>query len=206
MQPVHLVGLSGSLRAASLNTRVLHAVSELLPEGVRFTPLSIAGVPLYDEDLRAQGTPPAVAELAAAVGAADAVLFCTPEYNYSVPGVLKNSIDWLSRMDPQPFRDKAVGILGATPGMLGTARAQYHLRQILVFLDAHPVNKPEVMIGGADKKLDAEGRLVDPVTRELVRKLVAAVVQHARRLRAGSAALSAQDGAPERPGTGYKGG
>ena len=191
MQPVHLVGLSGSLRAASLNTRVLHAVAELLPEGVTFTPLSIAGVPLYDEDLRAQGMPAAVTELGAAVAAADAVLICTPEYNYSVPGVLKNTLDWLSRMDPQPFRDKAVGILGATPGMLGTARAQYHLRQILVFLDAHPVNKPEVMIGGADKKLDAGGRLVDPVTRELVRKLVAAVAVHARRLRAGSAALSA---------------
>lgn len=190
MQPVHIVGLSGSLRAGSLNTRVLRAVPELLPEGASFELLDLREVPLYDEDLRAQGTPPAVAALAARVHAADAVLFATPEYNYSVPGVLKNTIDWLSRSDPQPFRDKAVGIVGATPGMLGTARAQYHLRQILVFLDAHPVNKPEVMIGGADKKLDADGRLSDPTTRELLRKLLAALATHSRRLRAGAAALS----------------
>ena len=174
--PIHLVGLSGSLRKASTNTALLRAAAELVPDGATLEILSIRDLPLYDADVQAQGMPEAVLALQEAILAADGVVIASPEYNYSVPGVLKNAIDWLSRTDPQPFAGKPVGIMGASPGRLGTARMQYHLRQIFVFLDGHVLNRPEVMVSGAFQAIQG-GRLVDEKSREMVGRLVAAVCE-----------------------------
>jgi chromate reductase, NAD(P)H dehydrogenase (quinone) len=182
--PVRVVGLSGSLRKGSYNSAALRAAIELAPEGMVIEPAEIRDLPLYDDDIRAAGYPPAVEALRARIAAADAVLFVTPEYNYSVPGVLKNAIDWASRPPSQPFDGKAVGIMGVSGGLLGTARAQYHLRQMLVFLNAFPINKPEVMIGQAAQKFDAELRLTDEATRGFVRQHLEALGAWARRLKA----------------------
>lgn len=180
---MRVVGISGSLRKGSLNTAALRAAQELAPEGMTIEAAPIGDLPLYDDDLRAAGYPAPVERLRAQIASADAVLFVTPEYNYSIPGVLKNAIDWASRPPDQPFADKPVAIMGVTGGLLGTARAQYHLRQMLVFLNCHPVNKPEVMIGQAAQKFDADGRLTDEATREHVRKLLAALAEWTARLK-----------------------
>jgi chromate reductase len=135
--PLHFVTLLGSLRQGSYNAAVASALPSLAPDGVTITALgSIAEFPHYDADLQAVGIPPAVLGMAAAIAAADSVIIVTPEYNYSVPGTLKNALDWLSRLSLQPFAGKPVAIQSASPGAIGGARAQYHLRQILVFLDA----------------------------------------------------------------------
>jgi len=177
-----VLGLSGSLRQGSYNTAALNAAVQLAPEGMRLVTASIREVPLYDEDVKAAGIPVAVERLRAAVAAADAVLIVSPEYNYSVPGVLKNALDWLSRTSPMPFARKPVAILGASPGLLGTARAQYHLRQVLQALNAHVLKRPEVMIANAAAKFDAAGALVDVVTREHVGKLLVALGEWTRTL------------------------
>lgn len=172
---IKLLGISGSLRKKSYNTAALRAAQTLLPDGVVLDIFDIAGIPLYNEDVNAQGFPEVVARLRHSIAAADGVLLVTPEYNYSVPGVLKNAIDWASRPPGQPFDGKAVAIMGASPGMLGSARAQYHLRQMFVYLNGMVLNKPEVMISAANKKFDDEGRLTDEPTREIVKKLMAAL-------------------------------
>lgn len=177
-----VLGISGSLRKGSFNTAALRAAIELAPEGMAIERGDISALPLYDEDLRAAGFPPPVQRLRDQIAAADALLFVTPEYNYSVPGVLKNAIDWASRPPDQPFAGKPAAIMGASPGMIGTARAQYHLRQSCVFLDMHLVNKPEVMIAGAAGKFDAEGRLTDEPTRGFIRDLLAALAAWTLRL------------------------
>jgi chromate reductase len=142
----------------------------------------ISAVPLYNEDVRAQGFPPPVETLRRQIAAADALLFVTPEYNYSMPGVLKNAIDWASRPPNQPFAGKPVAIMGAAAGMAGSARAQYDLRRSCVFLDMHPINKPEVLIGQAQTKFDAEGRFTDEVGRGLIHDLLVALEQWTHRL------------------------
>jgi len=142
----------------------------------------LEGIPLYNQDDETQ--PPArVVELKARVRAADAILFVTPEFNYSIPGVLKNAIDWGSR----PYGDscwqgKPVAVMGASPGPFGAARAQYHLRQCFVFLDMHQLNKPEVMIAGATQKFDAAGNLTDEHTRKSVQNVLVALAEWTRRL------------------------
>ena len=130
--------------------------------------LTFSDIPVYNEDVKAAAFPDAVVRLQHAITSADAVLIATPEYNYSVSGVLKNAIDWVSRTDPQPFANKPVAIMGASPGALGTARAQYDLRRMFVYLDAHLLNKPEVMISAAHTHFDADGRLTDQATRKFV--------------------------------------
>jgi chromate reductase len=190
MNPVHVLGLSGSLRKASFNSAALRAAGDVLPEGMTLEIGSIAGLPLYDDDVKSAGFPEPVLALGRAIAAADAVLLVTPEYNYSVSGVLKNAIDWVSRLNPQPFAEKPVGVMGASVGVLGTARAQYHLRQIMVFLNAQVMPRPEVMIGGAPGKFDTEGRLTDAPTREFLGKYMAALGLFTRRWRAGHAAVS----------------
>lgn len=180
--PVRILGFSGSLRAGSLNAALLRAAGELLPEGAVLEWADWRELPVYDQDLEAGGqAPPSVVRLREQVAAAHAVLFATPEYNYSVPGGLKNAIDWVSRARPQPFDGKPAALMGASMGLLGTARAQYHLRQIGVFLNLRFVNKPEVMVGAAHTKVDAEGRLTDETARKLIGQLVAALVAEARR-------------------------
>jgi chromate reductase len=167
-----VVGISGSLRRGSFNTAALRAAQGLAPEGMTIEAAEIGDLPLYNDDVRAAGYPPAAERFRGQLAAADAILFVTPEYNYSVSGVLKNAIDWGSRPPDQPFDGKPVAIMGASGGLFGTARAQYHLRQMLIFLNAYPVNKPEVMIGQAQTKFDEAGNLTDEPTREFIRKLL----------------------------------
>src|SRR3954466_6152813 len=130
-----IVGMSGSLRKGSFNSAALRAAQRLAPAGATIEIAEIGDLPLYNDDVRAAGYPPAAERLRAQLGAADAILFVTPEYNYSISGVLKNAIDWASRPPNQPFDGMPIAIMGASGGILGTARAQYHLRQMMVFLN-----------------------------------------------------------------------
>ena len=181
-QPLKILGIPGSLRKQSYNHGALRAAQQLTPEGVTLDIFDLNGIPLYNQDL--DGMPPArVTEFKAAIRAADAILFATPEYNFSIPGVLKNAIDWASR----PYGDSAwsgkpVAIMGASVGALGTSRAQYHLRQTFVFLNMPVLQQPEVMIGNAGERFDKEGNLIDDKTREFIGKQVAALVEWTRRL------------------------
>src|SRR5947208_845511 len=179
---ITVLGIAGSLRKASYNRAALRAAVELAPDGMHLETFDIAPIPVYNEDLREQGYPPPVQEMRDRMGAADALLFVTPEYNYSIPGVLKNAIDWASRPPGQPFDGKPVAMMGAGAGMAGTARAQYDIRRCCVFLDMHPLNKPEVLIGQAHTKFDAEGRFTDEAGRGFIRDLLVALEQWTRQL------------------------
>ena len=181
-KPIKILAISGSLRKSSFNRAALNVAEELAGESASFTFADLSGIPLYDQDLRDKLVPDAVQGLSEQVLAADAILFSTPEYNYSVSGVLKNAIDWLSRLDPQPFADKPVAVMSASMSAFGGARAQYDLRRILIYLDAHFVNKPEVMIAFAHKKFDGDGNLTDEDTRTFIGKLVTALEDWAQRL------------------------
>ena len=179
---LRILGLAGSLRKASYNRAALRAAAELAPPEASVETFELDGIPPFNEDLE-QSPPAPVLEFKRRIRAADALLFATPEYNYSIPGVLKNAIDWASR----PYGDSAwagkpAAILGASPGALGTARAQFHLRQVFVFLDVLALNRPEVLIAHAHERFDAQGRLTDEPTRERIRKLLQALVAWTRRL------------------------
>jgi chromate reductase, NAD(P)H dehydrogenase (quinone) len=167
-----VIGISGSLRKGSYNTMALKVAQGLAPEDMTIEIASIGDLPLFNDDVRVQGYPPVVQEFRDKLATADALLFATPEYNYSVSGVLKNAIDWGSRPPKQPFDGKPVAIMGASGGALGSARAQYHLRQMCVFLDMHPINRPEVMIPQAQTRFDSEGNLTDETARGLIRQLL----------------------------------
>lgn len=179
---IHVLGISGSLRAASWNTGLLRAAAELLPATMTLEIADLSAFPLFVQDHELD--PPApVAEFRRRIVAADALLIATPEYNYSIPGVLKNAIDWVSRpASTQPFAGKPTAIVGAG-GRLGTARAQYHLRQIAVFLNMHVLNKPELLIQHASTKFDATGALIDAEAREHLRAVLTALAAWTRRLR-----------------------
>ncbi|QEM93984.1 NAD(P)H-dependent oxidoreductase [Kosakonia radicincitans] len=162
-----VVTLLGSLRKGSFNAMVARTLPKLAPADMDITPLpSIANIPLYDADIQQEeGFPESVQELAEHIRAADGVVIVTPEYNYSVPGGLKNAIDWLSRLPEQPLAGKPVLIQTSSMGAIGGARCQYHLRQILVFLDAMVMNKPEFMGGVIQSKVDQQtGEVVDQST------------------------------------------
>ena len=168
-EPLRFVVLLGSLRRASFNAAVARALPGLAPPDVTIGPLgSIGELPIYDGDLEAQGIPAAVTAMGEAIAKADGLIVVTPEYNYSIPGGLKNAIDWLSRVKPNPFLDKPVALESASVGMLGGARAQYHLRQTFVMVEARVFNKPEVFVGQANTKIDAGGALTDPPTRDII--------------------------------------
>ena len=172
-EPMRVLGISGSLRRRSYNTALLRAAAELLPDGLTLQTADLGDIPLYNDDvLVASGFPESVQRLRAQLAAADALLIVTPEYNYSIPGVLKNAIDWASRPPDMPFAGKPAAIIGATSGMFGTVRAQQHLRQILTMLDVHVLNKPEVLVAQAREKFDADGQLVDANTRKFVALLL----------------------------------
>lgn len=168
-RPITIVGIAGSLRRQSFNAALLRAAMELAPDRMSITPAAIGDLPLYDDDLRASDYPPAVEALVKAMQAADGLLFVTPEYNRSIPGVLKNAIDWASRRPDHPFKGKPVAIMGASRGVLGTIMANHHLRQILVYLDARTVGGPEVLVGDSPNRFDADLKLVHEPTREFVR-------------------------------------
>lgn len=185
VQPLHLVTLLGSLRKGSLNAAIVRALPELAPPGMTFAALpSVGAYPIYDADLQAEGIPAVVEEAGEAIRAADGVVIVSPEYNYSIPGGLKNAIDWLSRLKGQPFGGKPVAIQSVSGGTLGGARMQYHLRQSLVFLDAHVLNRPEVMIGQGQTKIDpATGKLTDEPTRQFITTQLTAFAAYIARLR-----------------------
>jgi chromate reductase len=183
---LNVLGLCGSLRKASYNRMALRAAMELAPPSMTIDSFEIGSVPLYNEDVHAQAVPSVVHALREKIRAAHAILFVTPEYNYSIPGVLKNAIDWASRPPDQPFDGKSGAIMGASPGMLGTARSQYHLRQICVTLNIFLLNNPEVMIAQANTKFDEQGRLTDEATRKFIEKLLVALAEWTRRLHAPS--------------------
>lgn len=172
---LRVLGIAGSLRAGSYNRALLRAAGELLPEGMVLETAEIADLPAYNDDVNAQGPPPAVVELKSRIAAADALLIATPEYNYSIPGVLKNAIDWLSRPPNPPLSGKPTAIMGASTGMVGTARAQYHLRQVGVFTNMLILNRPEVLIPRAQEKFNERGELTDERTRDAVRRLLEAL-------------------------------
>jgi chromate reductase len=178
-----ILGFAGSLRQASFNKAILRAAQEMVPSEANMEIFDLAGIPLFNQDLENQPAEK-VKKFKAAIRAADALLIASPEYNYSMPGVLKNALDCASR----PYGDNAldgkpVAIMGASIGMLGTARAQYHLRQSCVFLNMHPLNRPEVMVPFAQEKVDDKGRLTDQKTREKIAELVEALIIWTRRLK-----------------------
>lgn len=179
---IRIFGFAGSLRKRSLNRAILAAASELLPEGAKLEIFDLEGIPPFNQDLEKQ-PPDRVREFKANIRAADALLIAVPEYNYSVSGVLKNAIDWASRpYGDNAFEGKPVALMGASVGTLGTARAQYHLRQTCVTLDMHPLNRPEVMVPSAHEKIDREGKVTDPTTREKIKELLASLVVWTGRL------------------------
>lgn len=165
---VRIAGLCGSLRAGSWNRHLLQLAGRALPAGHAMQVLEWRDVPAFDADVWAQGWPEPVARLRAELAAADGIVIATPEYNFSLPGMLKNAIDWLSRGDGQPFAGKPVAILSATTGPLGGARVQYALRQVMLFVDAAVLVKPEVFVGQAQTKFDTEGHCTDEATRGFV--------------------------------------
>jgi chromate reductase len=169
---LQVLGIAGSLRAGSYNRALLAAAVELAPATMTLTVASIRELPLYDGDVEAAGVPPAVAALKESVQAADALLVVTPEYNYSVPGVLKNAIDWISRGPVRVLTRKPVAIMGASDGRYGTVRAQLHLRQVATGVGCHVMVRPEVHVTQASEKFDAQGRLTDAPTRKAVAALL----------------------------------
>ncbi len=188
MKTIKIIGFAGSLRKDSFNKALISAAKELVPKGAELEIFDLDGIPLYDQDLENE-MPKRVTEFKDAIRAADAVLIATPEYNYSIPGVLKNAIDWASRpYSDNVLKDKPAAIMSASGSMLGGSRAQYHLRQVFVFLDMHPINKPEVIVPFAQEKIGADGKLADPHTRDKIRELLETLVAWTIRIGVGKSA------------------
>jgi chromate reductase, NAD(P)H dehydrogenase (quinone) len=180
---IKILGFAGSLRVGSYNKALLRAATALLPDNAALEIFDINDIPPFNQDLE-MDMPPKVKEFKSKIREADAIVIATPEYNYSVPGVLKNAIDFASRpYGDNPFNDKPVAIMSASIGMLGGARAQYHLRQMFVFLNMHPVNGPEVIVTSAQNKFDSNGNLIDENTRNFLKQLLQNLVNWTRRLR-----------------------
>ena len=178
-----ILGFAGSLRAGSYNKALLRAAIELLPKGVSLEIFEIEGIPPFNQDIE-KDMPTKIREFKSKIREADAILIATPEYNYSVPGVLKNAIDWASRpYGDNAFEGKPAAIMSASVGMLGGARAQYHLRQIFVFLNMYPINGPEVILSFSQDKFDANGKLTDENTKKCLRHLLQNLADWTRRLR-----------------------
>lgn len=173
MSDLKVLGITGSLRKASYNTAALRACQELMPQGMSLRITSIADLPMFNQDVYDAGLPDPVKRFRKEVAEADGLLIASPEYNFSVSGVLKNAIDWGSRGTDQVFNEKPVAIFSATGGPLGGARVQYDLRRMLVGLVAHVQPKPEVFIGAAQTKFDAQGKLTDEATRKFLTQLLA---------------------------------
>jgi chromate reductase len=179
---IRVLGIVGSLRAESYNGRLLAAAIELAAPELSIRPHSLADVPLYNADIQAQGEPPGVAALRAAVRDSDAVLFASPEYNFGVPGVLKNAIDWISRPPAHtPFARKPAAIMGASTGPSGTMRMQFELRLALQSMGTYTMPKPEIVVTHCKDKFDAQGRLTDEGTREHLARFLLAFVEWTKR-------------------------
>jgi chromate reductase, NAD(P)H dehydrogenase (quinone) len=178
-----ILGFAGSLRKGSYNKALLRAAEELLPEEAKLEIFDLEGIPPFNQELESH-MPEKVKEFKAKIRAADAILIATPEHNYSIPGVLKNAIDWASRpYGDNSFEGKPAAIMSASTGMLGGSRAQYHLRQIFVFLDMRAVNRPEVFITFAGQKIDEQGRLTDETSRKIIKQLLEALIYLTKKLK-----------------------
>jgi chromate reductase len=174
---LNVLTLCGSLRKGSYNAMLQRALPGLAPGGMTLKPApSFAEFPLYNADIQnSTGFPAAVNTLADAIRAADGVIFCTPEYNFGIPGGLKNAIDWVSRLPNQPFAGKPVALQSVSPGPLGGGRVQYDMRRAMVFLDAFTLNKPEIFVGGCASKFDEKtGEVKDEATRGFIKQQLAA--------------------------------
>jgi chromate reductase, NAD(P)H dehydrogenase (quinone) len=174
---LHVICICGSLRKASYNRMVMNALTGLAPPNLHLTEAPpFADFPLYNFDIQeTSGVPPAVQKLADAVRAADGVIFNSPEYNFSMPGGLKNAIDWVSRVKNQPFAGKPIAVQSAANGTLGGGRMQYDLRRSMIFLDAVTLNKPEIFIGNCSQKIDAAtGKITDQQTVGFITQQLAA--------------------------------
>ena len=180
---MRVLGIPGSLRAGSFNRSLLRAAQEAAPAGMEIEAFDLASIPLYNGDVEARGDPEPVAAFKEKIRAADALLFVTPEYNYGVPGVLKNAVDWASRPPGRSvLNGKPAGIMGASQGAGGTARAQLQLRQAFVFTQTIAMLQPEVLVAKAQEKFDAEGRLTDETTRGFVHKFLEAFADWVKRV------------------------
>ena len=178
-----VLGFAGSLRTGSYNKALLRAAEDFIPEDVNLETFDIDGIPAFNQDIE-NDMPNKVKDFKSKIREADAILIATPEYNYSVPGVLKNAIDWASRpYGDNPFDGKPVAIMSASIGMLGGARAQYHLRQMFVFLNMFPINGPEVIVTFAQDKFDAQGKLIDENTQKFLRQLIQNLINWTIRLK-----------------------
>lgn len=181
--PITILGFAGSLRKNSYNKALLRTAMEFLPRDAELEIFDLEGIPPFNQDL-VPVMPEKVKEFKRKIKTADAILIATPEHNYSVPGVLKNAIDWASRpYQDNSFNDKPVALMSASTGMLGGARAQYHLRQIFVTLNMHPINKPEVIVAFANEKFDENGRVKDEKTMERIRELLESLVAWTKKLK-----------------------
>lgn len=182
--PLKFLGLCGSLRKGSFNRSLLHAYGEVLPEGVTMTVFDRLGeFPLYNQDVEAQGAPEVVSAFKDAIKSADALVIASPEYNFSVPGVLKNAIDWASRPPPTtPLKNKPCGIMGASGGMSGTMRMQYHLRQSFLFTQTLVLPQPEIFVRSAAQMFDASGKLTDEPTRQILKQHAEALAAWTRKV------------------------
>jgi chromate reductase len=165
----NIVGFAGSLRRGSYNRALLRAAAELAPPALHIVIHDLDGIPLYNGDVEAAGAPQSVLQLRAAIRKADGLLIATPEYNHGVPGVLKNTIDWMSRPpSDNALNGKVAAVMGASSGMTGTARGQSQLRQAFVFTNTYALLQPEVLVGRAHEKFDADGRLLHQATRDFL--------------------------------------
>jgi len=182
MAALRILGFAGSLRAASYNRALLAAAVEAAPEDLALEIFDLRAIPLYDGDVEAAGDPEGVVAFKQAIRAADGVLMVTPEYNHGVPGVMKNAIDWASR-PPQnaALSGKPVGLIGASPGITGSARGQTQLRQAFEFTNSFCMPQPELLVFKAHEKFDAEGRLIDEATGRYLRRYLEAFELWVRR-------------------------
>jgi chromate reductase len=181
-KPITILGFAGSLRKNSYNKALLRVAMELVPKSAKLEIFDLEGIPPFNQDLESR-MPEKVKGFKAKIKRADAILIATPEHNYSIPGILKNAIDWASRpLGDNSFEGKPVAIMSASPGTLGGARAQYHLRQVLVSLNMHAINRPEVIVASVDEKIDEKGNLVDEKTRKKIRQLLENLVDWTKKL------------------------
>jgi chromate reductase len=180
---LQVLGIAGSLRKDSFNKALLKAAKLLVPLNMEINIYSLSDIPLYNEDFRSIEEPLSVKKLKDNIRASDGLLIATPEYNYSIPGVLKNAIDWISRPPADsPLNNKPLAIMGATGGISGTVRAQLHLRQVAVFTNMITMNRPEILIQKANEKFDKDGNLIDAVTNEHIKKFLVSFAEWIHRV------------------------
>src|SRR5216684_3989339 len=182
---INVVTISGSLRKSSYNTALMHALPGLAPDSMRLTEApTYREMPLYNADVQASGFPQSVIAFADAIRAADGIVIVSPEYNWTIPGGLKNALDWVSRLENQPFKEKPVAIQSATGGPLGGARMQYHLRMALTFLNAFVLGTPEIFVGSAQTKFDEKTlELKDEPTKKIIAQQLAAFARFIERVK-----------------------